>query len=694
MPDATTANGAADLAARLARRLSPRHLADLRGSGLSDETINSCRYRTARLSSTVQRILRWTNYNGELGECLAFPFDDADPPAGYARLKPDHPRLDNNGKPIKYESPKGLPNRAYFPPGTRAVINDPAVPLLITEGEKKSAKANQEGFKCVGLVGIWGWHKKRERDDNGNAQGERELIPDLAAIAWQGRHVFIVFDGDAATNRHVRAAAWHLAQTLARHGAIVKVVRLPGADPGSNGEAGKVGLDDFLIAHGADALRELLVEAVDPAPPDEAPAFAEFADPEPWPEPPAEEAFHGLAGRIVRVIEPASEADPVALLGQLLVAFGNVVGRLPRFLADGKWHRGNENIVLVGRSSRARKGTSWGHIHQLFGEIEVSWAAAHILDGLSSGEGLIWAVRDAIFKRERIKESGGAVRYEEIESDPGVTDKRLLVCEAEFANVLKQAERAGNTLTIVLRKTWDGDNLNLMTKNSPAKATGPHVSLIGHITEDELRRHLSATEMANGFGNRHLWLSVQRSKFLPSGGTVDAIAWNRLRGELAQVVEFARSTGEVRRDDDARRDWEEIYRELTADKPGLVGAMLARAEAHVARLSMLYALLDHSAVIKAEHLAAAVAFWEYSERSVRHIFGDSLGDDVADEILRQLRACPAGMTRTQIMGSFGRNVRSERIGRALGLLLQHHLVRFEHEDTGGRPAERWFAVSR
>jgi hypothetical protein len=123
----------------------------------------------------------------------------------------------------------------------------------------------------------------------------------------------------------------------------------------------------------------------------------------------------------------------------------------------------------------------------------------------------------------------------------------------------------------------------------------------------------------------------------------------------------------------------------------MAGALLARAEAHVVRLSLIYALLDCSPLIRASHLLAALAVWQYAEESVRHVFGDSLGDPVADDLLRLLRGCRNGLTRNDLMNYLGRHQSSERIGRALGLLLQHRLARVERQETGGRPAERWFA---
>jgi hypothetical protein len=287
---------------------------------------------------------------------------------------------------------------------------------------------------------------------------------------------------------------------------------------------------------------------------------------------------------------------------------------------------------------------------------------------------------------------GEDIHYIEVEKDPGITDKRLLVYEPEFANVLKQTERQGNNLSAVLRLAWDGMDLRSMTKNSPTRAMGAHVTLVGHITADELRRYLTATETANGFANRHLFLCADRSKLLPEGGYVDPEASAALRSELAEALAFAQAERQFRRDPEAKELWREVYGPLSEGKPGLAGALLARGEAHVMRLALIYALLDRSEEIRAPHLLAALALWDYCDRSVRYVFGDSLGDPVADEVLQLLRRSPSGMTRTEISAYFHRNVSAEKIGRGLGLLLQNRLVRRQEEQTGGRPSERWFAT--
>ena len=70
--------------------------------------------------------------------------------------------------------------------------------------------------------------------------------------------------------------------------------------------------------------------------------------------------------------------------------------------------------------------------------------------------------------------------------------------------------REGNTLSAIIRQAWDSGNLHPLTKNSPIRATDAHISIIGHITREELLRYLTETEQANGFANRFIWLMVYR----------------------------------------------------------------------------------------------------------------------------------------------------------------------------------------
>ena len=125
--------------------------------------------------------------------------------------------------------------------------------------------------------------------------------------------------------------------------------------------------------------------------------------------------------------------------------------------------------------------------------------------GLSSGEGLIAQVRD----------------HADEDGSQAPADKRRLVVEPEFAQMLKVLAREGNTLSAIVRQAWDGEPLQTIVRNDPLRATGANMAIVGHITRDELLRYLTATELANGFANRFLLIAVQRSKLLPFGGALD-----------------------------------------------------------------------------------------------------------------------------------------------------------------------------
>lgn len=394
-----------------------------------------------------------------------------------------------------------------------------------------------------------------------------------------------------------------------------------------------------------------------------------------WPEPLPEIAYCGLLGDIVKTIEPETESDPAAVLVQTLVAFGALVGRGPHFRVEGDEHHLNLFALIVGDTSKARKGTSWGRVREIFSRVQ-DWPK--VVDGLSSGEGLKYHLRDA---------SG--------ESDSGVLDKRILVVESEFAQVLRQGARAGNTLSATIRAAWDTGCLMTLTKNDPVTATGTHVSVIGHITADELRAELTSTDSANGFANRFIFMCVKRSKTLPFGGrSLSEETLSNLVDRIARAVTAARAQRVVGMTDAAQQMWCTIYPTLSEGHPGLLGAVTARAEPQCLRLALAFALADEADAIDRPHLLAAIAVWERAEASAAHIFGSALGDTVADDILHALRARGKdGMTRTEIRNLLSRHGKAERINAALDLLERRRLAVQEMASAqGGRPAEVWKAI--
>jgi Protein of unknown function (DUF3987) len=223
-------------------------------------------------------------------------------------------------------------------------------------------------------------------------------------------------------------------------------------------------------------------------------------------------------------------------------------GNNPYYQIESDRHHANLFGVLVGASAKGRKGTAVGRVRTVSRLADETWAEERTASGLSSGEGLINAVRDEVVKWDTKSK-----RFETI--DPGIDDKRLMVIEPEFAGALSAMERHGNTLSPVLRNAWDGQRLQTLTKASPLKATGAHVSIIAHITEAEARARLSRTEMANGFANRFLFCCVKRSKLLPHGGDPDESVLTALSLRFKEAVEFARQVGRVKMTEKALDGW-------------------------------------------------------------------------------------------------------------------------------------------
>ncbi len=390
------------------------------------------------------------------------------------------------------------------------------------------------------------------------------------------------------------------------------------------------------------------------------------------------EMFRGLLGRIVETFAPYTEAAPEPIAAQALIAFGSAVGPRPCIYIGETRHGASEFLLVVGRTARARKGDGRAVATSTIERADREWATQRRVSGLSSAEGLIYAVRD---RTERVFDDGSTETVDE-----GVTDKRLLVTESEFASVLRQFERSGNTLSTLLRCVWDGASvLGTLTRSSPLRATDAHVSLIAHSTAEDLHEHLSTCDAANGLGNRFLIVATERAQTLPCPGRVPARDRELLVMEMQDALARAREIGEMHYSMEAREQWEVIYPEVSRDVPGIVGNLTARAEAHVVRLGLLYALLDGSPVIDVPHLDAALAFWSLCRASVRAIYADQTGNPTADRIIEAMLPGDR-LSLTELRETVLRhNVPAARLRGALALLVETGDVRLVDEATGGRP---------
>ena len=389
------------------------------------------------------------------------------------------------------------------------------------------------------------------------------------------------------------------------------------------------------------------------------------------------EALFGVSGEIVKAISPETESAEIALLVQLIAIFGNIVYRNVYYLIESTKHFCNLFVVLVSPTAVGRKGTSLRHIKRIAKLIDPTWKYN---SGLSSGEGLIHAIRDR--KIDSTKKE-----------DLGVDDKRLMLLEEEFGETLRHLSRHGNTLSAVLRKAWDGDELlNTLTKGSPETASNGHVSLVGHITQFELIKLLQKTEAFSGFANRFMWITAKRKKLLPRGGRVTDEMLQGYVERLKEVISYARNLKkEISLSDNAYELWDKIYCEVEEYDCGneYLQAIINRAAPLIIRIATLYSLLECSDTINVEHLNAAYSLWKYARLSAEIIFTDVSNSKSAEKLVEELKTKESGMTMTEIRKLFGNNKSKDEIEMMLDYLENESLVqRFRIADTGGRPEVR------
>jgi hypothetical protein len=386
-----------------------------------------------------------------------------------------------------------------------------------------------------------------------------------------------------------------------------------------------------------------------------------------------EAALHGVAGRVVRLLAPHTEAHPAAILLQLLASFGNLIGPGPHCMVESTRHALNLFVVLVGDSSKARKGTSWNLIANLFEGVDPLWLATCVNKARLTADGLLQALRD--------------------QSPP--TERRLLALSEEFATVLYNVKRGNGHLSPLLRCAWDNGNLPTLDLNRSLRVTGAHFSLIAHVTHQELTHSFRHDQAHNGFANRCLWTWVERAQCLPDGGSPPlhelASAVAQLRH--AAVWATARPAILFRRDQEAASMWAKYYAHYSYHQPSLHGAATSRAEAQILRLSALYAALDSSDLICLPHLDAAFAVWQYCYESATRLFGLSTGDAIADRIREAVEASQNGLTKTQIRRIFHGHIDLDRIDNALEQLATLGALYSRSQPTTGRPTTFWSTLA-
>jgi hypothetical protein len=328
--------------------------------------------------------------------------------------------------------------------------------------------------------------------------------------------------------------------------------------------------------------------------------------------------FYGLVGEVAREGSEGTETSPIAIAGNFISYLSCAIGRMPHLAVGNTSHHARLFCLHVGRSGRGRKGDAVALVSRIDEALRASCKGLSPQvhrGGLSSREGLAALIHDGYSMGRR--------------QVPAVEDKRLWVIESEFANVLQQSRRGGNTLSAALRDCWDGVDLKPATKTNCVHATRPHVCLSGAISPSELLALTQRRDLLNGFVNRFLMVWGERTQIAPFPRRTPQTRVDALAADVADILEFTRPrAGDGRESalmsmaEHARRRYAQLYRSELNQAAGnaLVDSLLERRAPMLLRLAMVFALADRQWLIAEQHIDAAAAWVRYVTDSALFVF--------------------------------------------------------------------------
>jgi Protein of unknown function (DUF3987) len=409
-----------------------------------------------------------------------------------------------------------------------------------------------------------------------------------------------------------------------------------------------------------------------------------------------EAAFHGLAGDVARILSEETGADSGGVLLVFLTMLGNAIGPEPH-VAFG-FHRQSARLfaVIVGDAATGGKGTILSVVERLFAEADPGWYQHRILTGLQSPQAMIDKVADG-----------------------PQGDGRLLIVESELARLVSRIVSSGTEFSAQLRNAYDGRTLENTTRRRSGggmtvRASHAHIGLIGQITPEELLKLHGRLKDAGGLETRIVFSLVARrtevNPFSPPSPDREALV-DRLRTTIessrTHVIEQTdpisqflclergiQPSVEMPVALSIREGWPSIRSRLPILSSDF-RAMARRAETHVIRLALTYAIADGSTLVSQAHIDAAIALWSYCARSTERIFGTPIGGLAPKvdpkrrgQLFEYLHRSDGWVRRSEIMadGLFRNNVRKadfDAIVEALEAdgLIEERTIR----DTGGAP---------
>lgn len=394
-------------------------------------------------------------------------------------------------------------------------------------------------------------------------------------------------------------------------------------------------------------------------------------------------AFFGLIKEVIETAAVNCEASAVSVGITLIHYIAACIGRkvyLP--IGDYILHCRPYSLI-VGQSSKARKGMSQSLVKKIFLEIaQINKYLPPIINGLSTGEGLIYLVRDSDDK------------------DQGISDKRALVIETEFANILKKSKREQSILSQIIRQAYDGETIATRTRVNSCKATDPHIVILGHITADELKKTIAnTTEATNGFINRFLIINTKREKIISLPPATNIKKIKSIAFDINQILKefdpLSKTIHEMKIDIEAAIYWDKVYSVLTAESYGIIGELTNRHDHFPLIYAMIFAILEGRFTITELDIERALYWVDYGQQSIRYIFSSVETEESQKRINELSRKILSLITdqpisRSQLYKALDSNVKADRIKESVQYLLNQSpplIKQTSMPSTSKRPME-------
>lgn len=409
-----------------------------------------------------------------------------------------------------------------------------------------------------------------------------------------------------------------------------------------------------------------------------------FNDTAQAPDPPSRETFAGPLGLLTTAIAPHVPWDPIAFHAQALATLGNYLGYQP-FIAEGAiLRRPNLFLALIGGTGSG-KGSSLRWVNWMMNIIDDAYVANRTITAVGSGQGLLAKITDPVYTADK--------NGKQVPTILGSDDKRVLYLEEELEalfNKMSTREEVEKMIT----KAWDSGIMETTTKHESMRCTTPHVSIIGHITGDELYERLDRRLVDNGYSNRWLYVLIKSTQ---------TMALEAQPHEVGGIAELARRIGknvhQVMADPGAAEfilspDADEAFRETASymyerSTTGAMAKQTVRWRSQMFKMAVIHAALDGTATIAAEHFLAARAMWAYSARSTHSFLGGLTGNGNVDKFLAFWSTLDYDdLTLSDVSDMFSKNLPAVKRDVMLNQLMRDGILRVDRGDpgpNGGRP---------